>query len=889
MKQFSSETDPPEAERKDREPQPPKLAQQLLNWYCRPAIAEDLQGDLNEYFERNLKTKSVRRARLIYWLDVLKFFRLYTIRKPDFINLFIHWIMIGSYFKTSRRSLVRNKLFSFINIIGLAVSMSVGLLVIAIVTDLRSYDDFHEKKDRLYRVVTTYQPAGQSPMKMASTSVKIGNMMRKNVAGVEDVTVLRTGFSGDATVGETTLPLDAMWADASFFKVFNFPMLDGDPTTALKEPYSLVLTEKTAKKLFGDVNPVGKTVRFDTLQYKVTGLLKDVPKLSHIKFSALISFATADIKFGKGDPNFYNWNNIWQNYVYLVLPKNTNPQTLQANLDNLNRQENAKLEHVTMNVSLQPLKEIALGPKHSNQIGPTTEPLIAWVLIGLAFIIILSACFNYTNLSIARSLRRSREVGIRKVIGALKGHVLGQFMAESVMVALLALVFSFALFLVLRNQFTALDPHISDIFSLELAPELMLYFVTLAVIVGLLAGFFPALFFSRINAIQVIKDVSVLKVFKRVTMRKVLIVIQYTFSLIFIATTLIGYSQYRGFLTFDLGYNTENILNIKLQGNKGSLLAKELAQIPEIRGISKSLMITSLGSAHGTNIKYKDPNDSTMVWLNMVDEQYLPLHKHKLLAGSNFRLRPKQGEESEIIVNQQVLKRFNIAKQNPEKALGEIVTVDGKKLDIVGVLKDFHYGTMENKIEPVMFRYTAEPDFGYVNVGITSTDLPATMAKIEDAWQKIDKVHPLEAKFYDDQIEEAYSQFSVMIKIVGFVAFLAICIAFLGLLGMVVFTTETRLKEIGIRKVLGASEEGLIYLLSKGFLGLLLLAAIIALPATYLFFDQFVLTNFAYHQPIGLSELLMCVLIVMLPACLLIGWQTIKAARKNPANVLKSE
>ncbi|AKD58649.1 hypothetical protein SD10_19195 [Spirosoma radiotolerans] len=797
--------------------------------------------------------------------------------------------MIGSYVKTSRRNLVRNKLFSFINIFGLAVSMSVGLLVIAFIVDLRSYDDFQEKKDRTYRVITTYQELDNAPVDLASTSVKVGKKIRETIAGIQDVTILRNGFSGDAHVNETILPLDALWADNSFFKVFTFPLIEGDPATALTEPYSLVLTEKTAKKLFGDVDPLGKIVRFDTLNYTVTGIAKDVPKLSHIRFEALVSFATADALLAKKDPNFYSWENVWQNYVYIVLPENTTNGPLQASLNDLNTRENAAIKNKRFTVALQPLKEAALGRKLGNSIGPTMIPLVAWILGGLAFVIILSACFNYTNLSIARSLRRSREVGIRKINGALKSHVLGQFMVEAVIISLLALVFSFGLFLFLRTQFLALDSHISDLVSLGLSPRIILYFIGLAVLVGLAAGFFPALFFARINAIKVIKDASSMKVFQRVNMRKALIVIQYTLSLMFIATTLIGYNQYRAFISFDLGFATDNILNIRLQGNKGNVLAKELSGIPAVRDVSQSMMITSLGSMQGSRMKYTDPRDSAMVWLNKVDEHYLPVHNHKLIAGKNFTLRPKKGEESEIIVNEQVLKRFNITKRNPEEALGKLVTVDGKKLAIVGVLKDFHYGTMDQKIEPVMFHYSADEPWGYLNVKIGSTDLPGTMASIENAWRKVDKIHPLDAKFYDDQIELAYNQFSVMVKVIGFIAFLAICIASLGLFGMVVFTTETRLKEISIRKVLGASEAGLIYLLSKGFLTLLMVATLVALPATYLFFDKVVLVNFAYHQPIGLSGLLMGVVIVMFLAFLLIGSQTLKAARRNPAKILKSE
>ncbi|GAB3513059.1 ABC transporter permease [Emticicia fontis] len=893
MKRFSTTPTPPDKEKSFEEIEPPKLAQSLLKWYCRADLAEDLQGDLNEYFERNLKAKGITRAKIIYWIDVLKFFRLYTVREPSFTNFYIYLIMISSYFKTFKRSLVRNKLFSFINIFGLAVSISVGLLVVALLLDLRSYDDFQVKKDRIYRVNSKLQTPTQSPMDLASTSVKVGRKMRETMTGFEDLTILRNGFYGDAQVGDNYLPLNAYYADDSFFKVFSFPLLKGDPATALKEPYSLILTEKTSKKLFGDVEALGKVVKFDTLNYVVTGIAKDVSKFSHMRFDALVSFSTADANLGKQDPNFYGWNNIWQNYVYITLPENADSKTMQRNLDRLSAQETKALKDQTITVWLQPLKAIALGGHLSNSIGPTLPPVVLWVLGGLALVIILSACFNYMNLSIARSLRRAREVGIRKIIGAPVSHIFGQFLSESIFTALLSLIFAFLLFLFLRSQFLNLDPHLSDLVALDLSFKQIIYFLLLAVGVGVVAGFFPAIFFSRINALQVVKDNSKFKVFRHVNIRKALIVVQYTLSLIFIATTIVGYRQYKGFLNFDLGFKTDNILNIKLQNNNSDLLIKELSEIPTVQAVSRAAMVTSLGSMQGTSIKYVNPKDkskdSSMVSLNMVDGNYLPIHEHTFLAGTNFKLRPKKGEESEVIVNEQVLKRFNIAGRDPQKALGERVIMDNKSLTIVGVLKDFHYGTMMNKIDPTIFLYSTEMPWGSANVKLQTNDLPATMASIENAWRKVDKVHPIEAHFYNDQIEQAYAQFSVMVKVIGFISFLAICIASLGLFGMVVFTTETRLKEISIRKVLGATEGGLIYLLSKGFLLLLGIAALIALPGTYIFFDKVVLTQFAYHLPMQFYEFLLPLLVLGALASILIGSQTLKAARSNPVKNLKTE
>jgi ABC-type antimicrobial peptide transport system permease subunit len=511
------------------------------------------------------------------------------------------------------------------------------------------------------------------------------------------------------------------------------------------------------------------------------------------------------------------------------------------------------------------------------------------VLGGLAFIVILSACFNYTNLSIARSLQRSREVGIRKVIGATAGQVRGQFITESVVIAGLALVFAFGLFLLLRTEFLSLHGFLGNLFALELSPRVVLYFVTLAAGVGIAAGFLPALFFSRIHAVRVLKDASSLQLFRRVNLRKGLIILQYTFSLMFISATMIGYKQYRGFLSYNLGFTTANVLNIRLQGNKGDLLAKELAELPAVTGISKSLLVTNVGSFTGTQAKFTKANDSTHAWQNSVDEHYLPLHGHRFLAGGNFTAGGGKGEESEVIVNKQLLSRLRISPQDPHRAIGEMLTVDGKQLVIVGVLKDFHYGTLDHEIAPTMLRYTADAPGGYLNVKVASPDPVVTLQAIEKAWKKIDKVHPLDAAFYDDQIEAAYSQFAVMAKVIGFLAFLAIGIASMGLLGMVVFTVETRLKEMGIRKVLGASETNLVFLLSKGFVLLLVIAACVALPVTYFFFDTVVLSSFIYHQPIGLTELLSGAGMVMLIALLVIASQAFKAARTNPARVLKTE
>jgi len=867
---------------------PPRWAERFLEWYCRRDLLEDLQGDLNEYFERHCKSIGPTRARLVYIIDVFKFLRIYTLRKPEFLNLLIHWIMIGSYIRTSGRSIVRNRLFSAINIVGLAISMSVGLLLLAFLSDLFSYDDLHGNKDRIYRVITEYQRNEGSPEKLASTSLKAGRLIKESATGIDDVVILRQGYYGDANAGDKTVPLQGLYAEQTFFDVFSFSMLSGDTRTALKEPYSIVLTESSAKKIFGDQEAIGESIKFymdnDTSNYVVTGMIQDIPKFSHMQFEGLISYSTYEER-QKNDENFMKWRNIWSDYVYLLLPEGADTRNIQAHLNRISAEQNKELERGKITLQLQPLKNIVLGPDLSNPIGTSMSVSIVYVVGGLAFIVILSACFNYTNLSIARSLRRSREVGIRKITGAMKSHVFGQFIVEAILISMLALLFSFGLFLFIKPQFLGIAPELGQIVSLDLSAKLILIFVSFAILVGILAGILPAIFFSRIDAVKVLKDASTLRVFRHVNMRKALIVVQYTFSLMFITATIIGYNQYRHALSFDLGFTTANILNVALQGNKPELLEKALNEFPEVDGIAKSMMITSVGTYYGGQMKYKDPRDSAKIFFNMVDENYLPLHDHQLIAGRNFTAKTGKSED-EVIVNEKVLKRFDVG--DPAQALGQIVTVDDLQLQIVGVMKDFHYGKVDSEIPAVIFRYSNE-EAGYLNVKITSSDWQATFARLEGAWKKIDPVHPLKATFYDEQIADAYSEFSAMIKIIGFLAFLAISIASLGLMGMVVFITETRLKEISIRKVLGATEASLIYILSRGFFFLLLISAGIALPLTYIFFANVLLPNIVYHAPIGFIEMFISVVVVMGIALLMIGSQTLKVARSNPAEVLKTE
>ena len=880
-----------------RHHKPPKWAQRFVEWYCKPRLAEDLLGDLNEYFERNVESVGPRRAKLLYIIDAFKFFRTYTVRAPKISNPLIHRIMIGSHIKTSVRTITRHKLFSAINIIGLAVGMSVGLLLIAFAHDLLSYDRFNEKGSRIYRITSQAKFRQGHSDKFASTSVKIRNLIQEKVPGVEEIAMMRNEFSGDANVNGNLVPFTGFYAEPSVLRIFTLPMLKGDAATALTEPYSIVLTETSAKKLFGAEDAFGKTIRFDSLDYQVTGILKDVPFFSHLQFESLVSFSTIEPQIAK-DRALLKWGTVWQrNYVYLLLPESSSAYDIQARIDAICAAENRTDDEAEIHLTLLPLYDIMLGEDLTYSIGPVMPGIVLWIVSGLALVVILSACFNYTNLSIARSMRRYKEVGLRKVIGAGRSHVRQQFLAEAVIVSLVALILSFAMFVVLRPHFLSIAPELQKMVKLNITLPMTLMFVAFSMAVGIAAGFLPAMFFAKVSVIHALKDVSPVKVFKGVSFRRALVVVQYTLTLIFITSTIIGYIQYRKILAFDLGFNTENILNISLQKNKPDVLIDRLKVMPEVSGVSQSRLLTSVGNAWGGFLKYEDLRDSALVLLNIVDENYIPLHDYKLVAGQNFITRPVTVEAtSEVIVNEKTLRLFSIAQGDPEKAVGEEVLLNNKKLTIVGVMKDFHYGKLDEKILPVVFTYLTPDAFltrdgrdGLVNVRLNTTDPLETMARIHEVWESIDPVHPFQGEFYEDSIEDAYKELSAMIKVIGFLSFIAISIASLGLLGMVVYTTETRLREISIRKVMGATSGSLVFLLSGGFVVLLAISALIALPITYFFFENVVLTNFPYHDPVGIGELLGGLLAVLAIAFIMIGSQTITAARSNPAEVLKSE
>jgi putative ABC transport system permease protein len=866
---------------KNDSPQAPKLPEWILAKISRRVERHSLLDDLEEEYVKRYLDRGKTFAHVWYWIQTMR-----AVPTLLVYSLYRGMIMTKNYALIALRNIRKHKIFSFINILGLAIGISLCLFVISLIFFMYGSDRFHEKKDRIYRVIS--QTIDEHGIHARATAPLPLAAELEQVAGIDTVVRIKKNFEGAAVYKEKGFVVNGLYADKDFFRVFDFPLERGDLDTVLVEPYSVVLSAEVAEKFFRDADPVGKVLSIqDVGEFTITGVMEDVaPFHTHMRFECLASISTlASLENQKKIyASLTNWKNLNDNYVYFLLHEQTSPQEIEDLLPGIVKPHYGDTEE-QFRYSLQALTKISPGKNLGNNLSTIPVPAEAPLFLSIiALVIVMIACFNYTNLSLAKALSRAKEVGIRKTIGANRSKITFQFIGESATYALIALVLAFFLYkLLLPHFFQSILIHV-DTEPLNLG--LILAFILFTLLTGVLAGIIPAIFISKFKPADVLKDITKTKVFSRINLRRSLLVIQFFISFIFIITTIVLFKQLHFQKNIDLGFHPENILNVELQGTDFEVFRQEVAGQAGISTVSASAFIPCTGMSWLERVKLPDSEDYIDLDFISIDSFFISNFGLKIIAGRNFPEAVDPENERHVILNEQAVKRFGFA--SPVEAIGKTLVFDkSTRLEIIGVVNDFLSQSTQNPAPPMVLR-TVPKYFDYANLKIATDDVEQTMLFLETKWKELEPFRPFRHAFFQDQLEEYYASSDQALQGLSFVTFLAILIAFFGLLGMVIYDTEARIKEIGIRKVMGASMWDLIKVTSKSFVFLLLLAAALGVPVAW-FANHMLLQSMANRITLGFGIFLQGLSIMFFLGFLIIFSQTIKAASGNPVDSLRYE
>lgn len=802
--------------------------------------------------------------------------------------------MLRSILTTALRNITRHRTFSIINLLGLSVGMSLGLLIIMILRDQYTFDNFHKNPEKIYRINTMAIRTSGNTEPYASVPLPLGDAIADDYTFTEKVVRVNRRFDADAIYGSVNIPLDGIITESSFFEVFNFPFEKGDPATALKDPKGIVLTHEAAEKLFGKTEPLGQTFTFGSYgEFQITGVLKPFISKTHFEFELIGSMEALPLfeKTGLASPSIQSWNNYYGNYIYFTLRDGHTREEVEAALPQISKKYYAGLTLESRDKGydfyLHPLAEITPGPGLSNQMGNGMPDTLLIFMGILALVVMVMACFNYTNLMIAKSLTRAREIGVRKVMGAQRLQVFGQFVAEATVFSLIALLLSWIILQGLKPAFSQLGLMQSFQISFDEDYRLYLYFLAFAVGVGMVAGLLPAGYLSAFKPIKVLKDSGSMKVYSRLALRKVLVVTQFSLSVLFIIVVLVIYNQVNYMVTKDYGINDTNTLNVRLQGVGFQEFVNEASKVPgvvKIGGVSHQL-----GTWNDRSSDYKKTLSDKPFGMRdfIVDNNYIDNLELQFIAGKNFDAAQQGAIERHVILNEKALPMFDL--KDPVSAIGQnLYTDDSLMLTVIGVVKDFNFRPLSYEIGPIALRYRTDW-LSYASARIVPGQEETVKAGFAAMWKQLDPVHPIDMMMMEDEIDEAYSQgFTDVLKIVGYVCFLTITLACLGMLGMAMYSTQTRFKEIGIRKVMGADSWQVVLVLSKSFMTLIGISILVGGPAGWFLGTQF-LEQFAYRIPLSFMIMFSGVAIIVVLGALTIASQTWKAASVNPVNSLRYE
>jgi len=799
--------------------------------------------------------------------------------------------MIKNYLAVAVRNILRHKVYSFINIMGLAVGMACCMIILLIIQDTLSYDRFHENAADIYRIIQKVKFANCSE-KWAITSGPVGPSLKKDFPDIINAARIVWPIQILLTYKDKHFEEKVVFADGSIFEMFTFPFIKGDPATAFDNPNSIVLSEKIAEKYFGNENPIGKiitTITEDPAQvtimekkrhtFQVTGVMKNIPRHSTVKADIFMPLeSTRDLLDRRPD----NWKNTWLQ-TFIQLPRDTPHKDFVQKISTYLNDKPVISKDIKLN--LQPLKEVHLYSDFEYD-WLAIKNLIAIVILfsGGALFILIIACLNFMNLATARSGNRAREVGIRKVMGAHKSDLIKQFYGESILLAFVALLVALILVELLLPLFNDL---VGSKLSLDISNGAVVYLglPLIAMITGILSGSYPALFLSSFQPIKVLKG-TLQSGPQGSVFRKILIVFQFALTILLIVFTAAVYQQLNYMRNKDLGFAKDNIVCVPIRGNmreKFLSLKKELLQHPYIEAVTASASLLIRGwrySDNGWAWEGKNPHEEIEIRVEMVDDDYLKTFGMEIVEGRNFSKEYSTDANEAVIVNEKTVQVMGL-----ESAVSSRLKHWDKSYKIIGVVKNYHLRSLREDIDPLVLFYRPDYTF-YLSIRLKSERVPQTIAYIETIWKKYALGYPFDYRFLDEALDDLYGIEKIMGAIFKYASILAIFVACLGLFGLVSFMAEQRTKEIGIRKTLGASVTKIVLLFSKEFAKCVLIANIIALPAAY-FLVHVWMNDYTYRTTISFWIFILASILTIVIALLTVSYQAIKAARANPVEALR--
>jgi putative ABC transport system permease protein len=870
-----------------KDPSPPRLAVWIIRRLERYQLDHAIIDDMQEVFTRICKERSHILAYIWYWGQSLD-----AAIKSIAFNIKWRFIMIRNYLKIALRNLTKQKGYSFINITGLAIGMACAIFILFWVQDELSYDGFHEKKDNIFRVAALFKDGGNE-IYGADTSAPVAPFLKNNYPEIKESAAVNfgwlTGKSRNIIKFEekSFYTSDLILTDTSFFDIFSFPFLNGDKKTALENPDSVVLTHSTAEKCFGREDPMNKTILIDGNPMIVTGVVADVPQNSHLQFDVVLPLISV-----RNTANGF-FLTKWDSYgfaTYVTLQESVAINELNQKIELLIRDNDPNFGDTAAYIFLQPLSKIRLF----NVDGSVGFMRYVYIFSTIAVIILLIACFNYMNLSTARADKRAKEIGLRKVVGSKRANIIRQFFSESLLYAFISILISMLIIILFLPQFNELTGKRIEFDYAN--PILLIVFVFIALLTGIIAGSYPALYLSSFIPIEILNK-SRSKGAKKSPLRKILVVFQFALSIGLIICMATVSSQVGYMRNAEIGFEKENVITLPISGKIESIFESfenELKKNPGIASVSlKSSRPLSPGGTSGT-ISWEGKNtDQQIAWSHpMVDHDYFKTLNMEIVQGRDFSREIQSDLLEGFILNEEAVRQGNI--ENP---VGKQITVNGTNGVIIGVVKNAQLRSLRFQIQPTVYHLsrTFREQFQTLFIKINSggdgypfDNIAGSLVHIERVWKKFMPDSPFEYQFLDEALGNQYLTEIRISRILNTFTFLAIFLSCLGLLGLTSFMAEQRTKEIGVRKVLGASTTGIMVLLSKEFAKWVLLANVIAWPVAYYFMNKW-LQEFANRITIGIGIFIVSAIFAFIIALLTVSFLTLKAALANPIESLRYE